>query len=220
MNFNKFTIKSQDAVQTAQNIAQSKGNQAIETGHLLLAILQLDENVTPFLLKKLGVQIDGFTQTTNSIIESYPKIEGGNPYLSKATSKALSNAENKATNATDEFTSIEHILYGLLIGDDQIARMMKDSGLNKRDLEKAILELRQGEKVTSQNAEDNYQSLTKFAINLNQAAKDGKLDPVIGRDEEIRRVLQILSRRTKNNPILIGEPGVGKTAIAEGIAHR
>lgn len=220
MNFDKFTIKSQEAIQTAQNITLSNGNQAIDTGHLLKGILQVDENVTPFLLKKLGVHLNPFKLTLDSIINSYPKIEGGKNYLSDASSKALSSAEKKATKMGDEFTSVEHILFGLLSGSDQISRMMKDSGLNEKDLESAISELRKGEKVTSQNAEDNYQSLAKFALNLNQLAKEGKLDPVIGRDEEIRRVLQILSRRTKNNPILIGEPGVGKTAIAEGIAHR
>ncbi|MGB0805061.1 MAG: ATP-dependent chaperone ClpB [Salibacteraceae bacterium] len=220
MNFNKFTIKSQEAIQTAQNIAQSLGNQAIETGHLIKSILQVDENVTPFLLKKLGVNLTTFNKAVDSIVASYSKVEGGNAYLSNDVSKALTTAENKAAKSQDEFTSIEHILFGLLNGNDQISRMMKDSGLNQKDLESAILELRKGEKVTSQNAEDNYQSLSKYAINLNQTAKDGKLDPVIGRDEEIRRVLQILSRRTKNNPILIGEPGVGKTAIAEGLAHR
>lgn len=220
MNFDKFTIKSQEAIQSAQNITLSNGNQAIDTGHLLKGILQVDENVTPFLLKKLGVQLNPFKLTLDSIINSYPKIEGGKNYLSDASSKVLSSAEKKATKMGDEFTSVEHILFGLLSGNDQISRMMKDSGLNEKDLESAIFELRKGEKVTSQNAEDNYQSLAKFALNLNQLAKEGKLDPVIGRDEEIRRVLQILSRRTKNNPILIGEPGVGKTAIAEGIAHR
>ena len=220
MNFDKFTIKSQEAIQMAHNITQANSHQAIETGHLLKAILQVDESVTPFLIKKLGVQLNTFQQTLDSIISSYVKVEGGKIYLSNDSSKALTSAEQKSKDMGDEFTSIEHILFGLLSGTDQVARMMKDSGLNKKDLLAAIKELRKGDKVTSQNAEDNYQSLAKYAVNLNDAAKEGKLDPVIGRDEEIRRVLQILSRRTKNNPILIGEPGVGKTAIAEGIAHR
>ncbi len=220
MNFDKFTIKSQEAIQKAQKITISNGNQAIETGHLLKGILQVDENVTPFLLKKSGVNFSNFTLAVDSIVNSYAKVEGGKNYLSNDASKVLASAEYKAKKMGDEFTSIEHILFGLLDINDQVSRMLKDSGLNAKDLETAILELRKGEKVTSQNAEDNYQSLAKYAVNLNQSAKDGKLDPVIGRDEEIRRVLQILSRRTKNNPILIGEPGVGKTAIAEGIAHR
>ena len=220
MNLDKFTIKSQEAIQKARQITQALSHQTIETGHLLKGILQIDENVTPFLLKKLGVSIPTFTQTVESIINSYPKVSGSNIYLSSNTSKALTNAENIAHKSGDEFTSIEHIILGLITGNDSVSSMMKDSGLNKKDLQTAITELRKGEKVTSANAEDSYQSLAKFAINLNQQAKDGKLDPVIGRDEEIRRVLQILSRRTKNNPILIGEPGVGKTAIAEGLAHR
>ena len=220
MNFDKYTIKSQEAIQEAQNLTISNGNQAIETGHLLKGILKVDENVTPFLLKKSGVNFSNLTLAVDSIINSYAKVEGGKSYLSNDASKVLTSAETKAKKMGDEFISVEHILFGLLANNDQVSRMLKDSGLNEKDLETAVLELRKGEKVTSQNAEDNYQSLAKYAVNLNQAAKDGKLDPVIGRDEEIRRVLQILSRRTKNNPILIGEPGVGKTAIAEGIAHR
>jgi len=220
MNLDKFTIKSQEAIQKAQQITQGNGQQAIDTGHLMRGIIMVDENVTPFLLKKLGVNVNTFTQALDRIIGTYPKVSGGNIYLSNNASQALTNAENIAHKNGDEFTSIEHIILGLLKGNDDIARMMKDSGLGEKDLQTAITELRKGEKVTSANAEDNYQSLAKYAVNLNQKAKDGKLDPVIGRDEEIRRVLQILSRRTKNNPILIGEPGVGKTAIAEGLAHR
>ncbi len=220
MNLDKFTIKSQEAIQKAQQVAQGNGHQAIDTGHLMSGIIMVDENVTPFLLKKLGVNISTFTLALEKIISTYPKVSGGNVYLSNNASQALTNAENIANKNGDEFTSIEHLILGLLNGNDDVARMMKDSGLNQKDLQTAITELRKGEKVTSANAEENYQSLAKYAINLNQHAKDGKLDPVIGRDEEIRRVLQILSRRTKNNPILIGEPGVGKTAIAEGLAHR
>ena len=220
MNLDKFTIKSQEAIQKAQQLTQANGQQSIDTGHLLQAILRVEENVTPFLFKKLSVNIETFGKALNQIVLSYPKVSGGQVYLSSNASTALTNAENIANNQGDEFTSVEHIILGLLLGNDDVSRLMKDSGLNSKDLQTAIQELRKGEKVTSANAEDNYQSLAKFAINLNQQAKDGKLDPVIGRDEEIRRVLQILSRRTKNNPILIGEPGVGKTAIAEGIAHR
>tara|TARA_R110002050_G_scaffold204327_1_gene339627 strand:+ start:116998 stop:119634 length:2637 start_codon:yes stop_codon:yes gene_type:complete len=220
MNLDKFTIKSQESIQKAQQVTQGNGQQAIDTGQLMKGILMVDENVTPFLLKKLGVNINSFTLALDRIIDTYPKVSGGNIYLSNNASQALTNAENIAQKNGDDFTSIEHIILGLLKGNDDVARMMKDSGLNQKDLQTAITELRKGEKVTSASAEDNYQSLAKFAINLNQKAKDGKLDPVIGRDEEIRRVLQILSRRTKNNPILIGEPGVGKTAIAEGLAHR
>ncbi|UTW66806.1 ATP-dependent chaperone ClpB [bacterium SCSIO 12643] len=220
MNFDKFTIKSQEAIQQGQQITLGNGQQTIDTAHILKGILMVDENVTPFLLKKMGVNVPIFTQAIDRIIGTYPKVSGGQIQLSQNASQALVNAQNIAQKNGDEYTSIEHIILGLLKGNDEIARMMKDSGLNQKDLLSAINELRKGEKVTSANAEDNYQSLAKYAINLNQQAQDGKLDPVIGRDEEIRRVLQILSRRTKNNPILIGEPGVGKTAIAEGLAHR
>jgi ATP-dependent Clp protease ATP-binding subunit ClpB len=220
MNFDKFTIKSQQAIQQGQQITQGNGQQAIDTAHILKGILMIDKNVTPFLLKKMGINVNIFTQAIDRIIGTYPKVSGGQIQLSQNASKALINAQNIAQKNGDEYTSIEHIILGFLKGNDEISRMMKDSGLNEKDLQTAINELRKGEKVTSTNAEDNYQSLAKYAINLNEQAQDGKLDPVIGRDEEIRRVLQILSRRTKNNPILIGEPGVGKTAIAEGLAHR
>lgn len=220
MNPDKLTIKSQEAIQQAQQLTQANGQQAINPAHLLRAILMVDENVTPFLLQKLSVNINTFTLALDKIIQSYPKVQGGQLTLSAEGQKALIEAQNISHKNGDEFTSIEHLLLGLLAGNDATSRMMKDSGINKKDLEAAITELRKGEKVTSQNAENNYQSLNKFALNLNQLALDGKLDPVIGRDDEIRRVLQILSRRTKNNPILIGEPGVGKTAIAEGLAHR
>jgi len=220
MNFDKFTIKSQEAIQQGQQITLGNGQQTIDTAHILKGILMVDENVTPFLLKKMGVNVSIFSQAIDRIIGTYPKVSGGQIQLSQNASQALVNAQNIAQKNGDEYTSIEHIILGLLKGNDEIARMMKDSGLNQKDLLSAINELRKGEKVTSANAEDNYQSLSKYAINLNQQAQEGKLDPVIGRDEEIRRVLQILSRRTKNNPILIGEPGVGKTAIAEGLAHR
>ena len=220
MNLDKFTIKTQEAIQQAQQFAQGNGHQAIDTGHILKGIFSVDENVIPFLLKKSGVNVANFQEAINRIIESYPKVTGGNIYLSNAASQAITNAQNEAQSNGDEYTSIEHLVLGILKGNDEVARMMKDSGLNSKDLKAAITELRKGEKVTSKSAEENYQALSKYAVHLNQKALDGKLDPVIGRDEEIRRVIQILSRRTKNNPILIGEPGVGKTAIAEGIAHR
>ncbi|MDR9488674.1 ATP-dependent chaperone ClpB [Salibacter sp.] len=220
MNFNNFTIKAQEAVQQAQQMAQGNGQQAVETGHLLKAMLDVDENVIPFLLKKSAVNEDTFSKAIDKVVESYPKVEGGNLYLSQNAGKALNKASDLAKKNGDEYVSLEHVFLGLLNGSDQVASMMKDSGLKSADVEKAINELRKGEKVKSQSAEETYNALNKYAIHLNERAKNGKLDPVIGRDEEIRRVLQILSRRTKNNPILIGEPGVGKTAIAEGIAHR
>lgn len=220
MNFNNFTIKSQEAVQQAQQIATANGNQAIETGHLLKAILEVDENVTPFLLKKLNVNLRSLSDALQAVINGYPKVSGGNPYLSADANAALQKAISYLKEFKDEFVSIEHLLLGLLANKDGIASMLKDAGVKEKDLKTAIIELRKGAKVTSQSAEESYNALNKYAKNLNELAGQGKLDPVIGRDEEIRRVLQILSRRTKNNPILIGEPGVGKTAIAEGLAHR
>ncbi|MFM1876774.1 MAG: ATP-dependent chaperone ClpB [Bacteroidota bacterium] len=220
MNFNNFTIKSQEALQAATQEAMNNGQQAIETGHILKGILNVDENVTPFLLKKLGVNVQAFEAAVDSQVKSYPKISGGQPYLSNNANQVLNKANNFLKEFGDEYVSIEHILLALLNGGDTIAQLMKDSGVSEKELKAAITELRKGGKVTSQTAEDTYNALGKYALHLNELAKKGKLDPVIGRDEQIRRVLQILSRRTKNNPILIGEPGVGKTAIAEGIAHR
>ena len=220
MNFKNYTIKSQEVIQQAQQLATSSNHQAIENGHILKAILDTDENVTPFLLKKLGVNADIIEQATDSILKGYPTVQGGERYLSKSANATLQEANSLLKSFGDEYVSIEHLIMALLNGSDSVAQMLKDSGLNKKDLKAAILELRKGEKVTSTSAEDNYNSLEKYAKNLNKLAAENKLDPVIGRDEEIRRVLQILSRRTKNNPILIGEPGVGKTAIAEGLAHR
>nr|MBP9152027.1 type VI secretion system ATPase TssH [Flavobacteriales bacterium] len=220
MNLNNFTIKSQEAVQSATQEAMNNGQQAIETGHILKGVLNVDENVTPFLLKKLGVNLQAFEAAVDSQVKSYPKISGGQPYLSGPASQVLNKATNFLKEFGDEYVSIEHLLLALLHGGDTIAQLMKDSGVSDKGLKAAITELRKGGKVNSQTAEDTYNALGKYALHLNQLAKDGKLDPVIGRDEEIRRVLQILSRRTKNNPILIGEPGVGKTAIAEGLAHR
>ena len=220
MNFKNYTIKSQEVIQQAQQLATSSNHQAIENGHILKAILDTDENVTPFLLKKLGVNADIIEQATDSILKGYPTVQGGERYLSKSANATLQEANSLLKSFGDEYVSIEHLIMALLNGSDSVAQMLKDSGLNKKDLKAAILELRKGEKVTSTSSEDNYNSLEKYAKNLNKLAAENKLDPVIGRDEEIRRVLQILSRRTKNNPILIGEPGVGKTAIAEGLAHR
>jgi len=220
MNFDKFTIKSQEAVQQALTIATMNGQQAIENGHILKAILDADQNVTPFILKKIGVNQDVFKKTLDSIVNSYPKVSGGQPYLSNGANQTIAKATSALKDFGDEFISIEHLLIGILASGDSVSKMMKDVGFNEKDLKAAINELRKGSKVTSQTQEDTYNSLNKYAVNLNEQAKKGKLDPVIGRDEEIRRVLQILSRRTKNNPILVGEPGVGKTAIAEGLAHR
>jgi ATP-dependent Clp protease ATP-binding subunit ClpB len=220
MNLKNFTIKSQEAVQQAQQIAMSKQNQAIENGHLLQAIFEVDENVTPFILKKTGVNFEMLKQALNRIVNSYPTVSGGDQYLSKKGNESINHANNYLKEFGDEYVSIEHLILGVLKSGDQVSQLLKDSGLSEKDLKAAIKELRKGEKVTSQTAEDTYNSLEKYANNLNRMAAENKLDPVIGRDEEIRRVLQILSRRTKNNPILIGEPGVGKTAIAEGLAHR
>jgi len=220
MNFKNFTIKSQEAVQHAQQLAMENNHQAIENGHLLQAIFDVDENVSPFILKKVGLNFDMIKKALASIISSYPSVSGGDQYLSKKANESLMNARSYLKEFEDEYVSIEHLLLGILKSGDQVSQLLKDSGLTEKALKTAISELRQGEKVTSQSAEETYNSLEKYANNLNKLASENKLDPVIGRDDEIRRVLQILSRRTKNNPILIGEPGVGKTAIAEGLAHR
>ncbi|MBP8034287.1 MAG: ATP-dependent chaperone ClpB [Bacteroidia bacterium] len=220
MNLNNFTIKSQEAIQQAMQIATINGNQAIENGHILKAILEVDENVTPFILKKLGVNQSVFSKTVDAIVNSYPKVSGGQPYLSNNANQTVAKATNYLKEFKDEYVSIEHLLLGILASGDAVAQLMKDNGIKEKELNAAITELRKGSTVTSQSADENYNALNKYAINLNTQARNGKLDPVIGRDEEIRRVLQILSRRTKNNPILVGEPGVGKTAIAEGLAHR
>ncbi|HRD40404.1 MAG TPA: Clp protease N-terminal domain-containing protein, partial [Bacteroidia bacterium] len=220
MNLNNFTIKSQEAIQQSLQLATINGNQAIENGHILKAILEVDENVTPFLLKKLGINAQVFEKTLESIVKSYPKVSGGQPYLSNGANQTVAKANTYLKEFKDEFVSIEHLLLGILASGDSVASMMKDAGFNEKDLKAAIKELRKGASVTSQSQEETYNALNKYAINLNQQAQNSKLDPVIGRDEEIRRVLQILSRRSKNNPILVGEPGVGKTAIAEGLAHR
>jgi ATP-dependent Clp protease ATP-binding subunit ClpB len=220
MNFNNFTIKSQEAVQKATEIAAAKQHQSIETSHLLKGMLLVDENVVPYLLKKLNVNLELFSKALDRIIDAYPKVTGGDQFLSGDATKALQKASALAQEFKDEFVSIEHLLLGILSVSDATSRLLKDNGVTDKELRAAIRQLRKGSTVNSQTAEETYNSLNKYARNLNELARSGKLDPVIGRDEEIRRVLQILSRRTKNNPILIGEPGVGKTAIAEGLAHR
>jgi len=220
MNFNNFTIKSQEAVQQAQQIAQELGHQQIENEHLMKAISVVDKNVLPFLLKKLGVNTSLFQQILDKSLESLPKVSGGELMLSREAGKSLNEASIQAKKGGDEYVSVEHIILGIFKSNSKAAQILKDQGVSEKNLNEAIASLRQGEKVTSQSAEDTYNSLDKYAKNLNQLAEEGKLDPVIGRDEEIRRILQILSRRTKNNPMLVGEPGTGKTAIAEGLAHR
>jgi ATP-dependent Clp protease ATP-binding subunit ClpB len=221
MNLNNYTIKSQEAIQKAVELATVNGQQAIETGHILKGIMEVDENVTPHILKKLNVNPDAFEKMVDSVVKSYPKVSGGgNPYLSSGANQALAKANSYLKDYKDEFVSIEHLLLGLVNAGDSTSSLMKDAGLKEKEVKAAITELRKGERVTSQTQEETYNSLSKYAIHLNAQARNGKLDPVIGRDDEIRRVLQILSRRTKNNPILVGEPGVGKTAIAEGLAHR
>ncbi|SDM60978.1 ATP-dependent Clp protease ATP-binding subunit ClpB [Daejeonella rubra] len=220
MNLNNFTIKAQEAVQKASEIAGGNQQQAIETAHLLKGLLSVDENVISYLLKKLNVNINRITEVIDAQIQSFPKVSGSEIYLSSGANSALQKGMSYLKEFKDEFVSVEHILLGLLSTGDKVSSILKDAGMNESDLKKAILELRGNTRVTDQNAEATYNALNKYARNLNEYAESGKLDPVIGRDEEIRRVIQILSRRTKNNPILIGEPGVGKTAIAEGIAFR
>ena len=220
MNIDKLTTKTQEVIQKAQSIAKGSENQILEPGHLLKSIIEIDNSVVPFLLNELGLDYQLIKKTVDSIIQAYPKVQGGNLSMSNTTNKLFSNAFKEMENFKDEFLSIEILFYSMLDLRDSIGSYLKDSGIQKNELKKAIMKLRNNENVHSQGQEDTYQSLDKYANNLNEMAKAGKLDPVIGRDDEIRRVLQILSRRRKNNPILIGEAGVGKTAIAEGIAHR
>jgi len=220
MNINKFTIKSQEAIQHSQQLAQSFGQQQIENEHIFKAIFEVDENVAPFILKKLNVNVPLFQQILDSTIQSFPKVSGGEIMLSRTANSTLNEAEIIAKKMNDEFVSIEHLILAIFDSKSKAAQILKDQGVTGKGLKAAIEELRKGERVTSASAEETYNSLNKYAKNLNELAKNGKLDPVIGRDEEIRRVLQILTRRTKNNPMLVGEPGVGKTAIAEGLAHR
>lgn len=220
MNFNKFTIKAQEAIQEAVNIAQAHGQQVIEPAHIMGGVLKSNEQIVSFLLQKTGANISNIKSGTESMIRSLPKVSGGEPYLSRESNSIILKAEDIAKKYGDEYISVEPLLAALLETESPVSAMLKNNGINRDELEKAISELRKGSKVTSQSAEESYQALEKYAVNLNEAARNGKLDPVIGRDDEIRRILQILSRRTKNNPILIGEPGTGKTAIVEGLAHR
>ncbi len=220
MNLNNFTIKAQEAIQQAFTIADGNKQQAIENAHILKGTMMQGENISSFLFKKLGVNIPVFEAAINGLIKSYPGVSGGEAYLSRDANRSLQKAVNYSKEFGDQYVSLELLYLGVLASGDQVSQMMKDSGITEKELKLAINELRKGSKVDSQSAENSFNSLNRFAINLNELASLGKLDPVIGRDEEIRRILQILSRRTKNNPILIGEPGVGKTAIAEGLAHR
>ncbi|MFM6934064.1 MAG: ATP-dependent chaperone ClpB [Flavobacteriales bacterium] len=220
MDFQKFTIKTQEAIQQAQQIAETKGQQSIETGHLLQGIFAVDQEVIPYVLKKLGVNQGMLQAALERIVDGYPKVSGGQVFVSQTANRVLQSAMASLTEFGDEYVSIELLFYALLDSTDTIGKLLKDNKLIKSTLKETIMDLRKGEKVQSPHQENTYQSLEKYAKNLNELAESGKLDPVIGRDDEIRRVLQILTRRTKNNPILIGEPGVGKTAIAEGLAHR
>ena len=220
MNFNNFTIKAQEAVQEAVNLVQQMGQQTIEPAHLMTGVLKVGENVTNFLFQKLGISAQNFQNMVMSEAQSKPKVSGGEPYLGREANSVLQKAVELSKQMGDEYVSLEPLMLALLVVDSSLSKMMKDMGFTEKELRRAIDELRQGQKVTQQTAEDTYQALSKYATNLIEQARTGKLDPVIGRDEEIRRVLQILSRRTKNNPVLIGEPGVGKTAIVEGLAHR
>ncbi|TQD39309.1 ATP-dependent chaperone ClpB [Haloflavibacter putidus] len=220
MNLNNFTIKSQEAIQQAQQLVQELGHQQIENEHIFKAISTVDENVTPFLLKKLSINVALFTQLLDKTLESFAKVSGGDIMLSREAGKSINEATSIAKKMNDEYVSIEHLILAIFKSNSKVAQILKDQGATEKNLKAAIEELRQGDRVTSQSAEETYNSLNKYAKNLNEMAESGKLDPVIGRDEEIRRILQILSRRTKNNPMLVGEPGTGKTAIAEGLAHR
>ncbi len=220
MDLNKFTLKTQEVIQRAQQISLDKESGSIENVHLLKALLEIDQNITPHIFNKCSASLNNVQLQIDKIIQGLPKVKGGQLQLSNQASKTLLNAVNKAQKMGDEYVTVEHLLLAFIQGNDHISQILLDAGLQSTLVEKTIVEMRKGSKVTSSSAEESYQSLSKFAKNLNALAREGKLDPVIGRDEEIRRVVQILSRRTKNNPILIGEPGVGKTAIAEGIAHR
>ncbi|NRB49642.1 MAG: ATP-dependent chaperone ClpB [Saprospiraceae bacterium] len=220
MNFNNLTIKSQEALQRAQQIAMGQQNPSIELGHLLKGVLEVDDGVAPYVFKKLGINLNAVTQTLDSIVASYPTGGSGNQYLSRPATEAIQKANLLLKEFGDEYVALEHLLLGIISIKDTVAQMLKDAGATEKAMKAAVREMRKGAKVTSSSAEGSYNALKKYAVNLNERARDGKLDPVIGRDEEIRRVLHILARRTKNNPILIGEPGVGKTAIIEGLAHR
>lgn len=220
MNLNNFTLKAQEAVQQAFNIAAAKGQQAVECAHVLKGVMSESESITSFLFGKMGVNVSTLTREIEAIIDSYPRVSGAESYISSSVSEAFRKAGDHASKMTDKYVSSEHILMGILDTSDRTAQLLKDHGVSMKDLKAAVAELRKGAKVESPTSEDTFDSLNRYAINLNERARSGKLDPVIGRDDEIRRILQILTRRTKNNPLLIGEPGVGKTAIAEGLAHR
>ena len=220
MDLNQFTTKSQEIISQAQQLTITNGHQAIENSHILSSIIIVDKNVFPHITKKIGGNIDIIKKANESVIMSYPKVSGGNIHLSNSSQKTVAESINFSNKMKDEFVSIEHLVLGMLKSNDDTSQLLKDNGFSIKEVSKIILELRKGQRVTSSSQEETYNALNKYALNLNHRAEIGKLDPVIGRDDEIRRVLQILTRRTKNNPILIGEPGVGKTAIAEGIAHR
>ncbi len=222
MNFNNYTIKAQEAIQHSGEVAKQTGQQSIETGHLLKALLEGEESIIPFMLKKLGVNVPFLKQKVDEKLSEYPNVSGasGGQYLSNETVQVLEAANREAGALEDEFISLEHLLLALVKSKNGIASILKSQGVDEKSLKKVIEEIRGGSRITDQNPEAKYNALQKYARNLNEMARKGKLDPVIGREEEIRRIIHILSRRTKNNPILIGEPGVGKTAIAEGLAHR
>ena len=220
MNLNNFTLKAQESVEKAFNIATSKGQQAVECAHILKGIMSESESISNFIFGKMGVNTSSLTKEMNTIIDSYPKVSGADAYISSSVSEAFRKANDHASRMKDKFVSSEHLLMGILDTDDRAAQVLKDHGVTMKELKAAVNELRKGATIESQNSEETFDSLNRYAVNLNERARSGKLDPVIGRDEEIRRILQILTRRTKNNPLLIGEPGVGKTAIAEGLAHR
>lgn len=220
MNLNNFTLKAQESVQQAINIAAGKGQQAVECGHILKGVMNESESITGFLFGKMGVSMPSLSKEIDALIDSYPRVSGADSYISSSASEAFRKAGDHASKMKDKYVSPEHLLMGILDTSDKAAQIMKDHGISMKDLKAAVAELRKGAKVESQTADETFDSLNRYAINLNERARSGKLDPVIGRDDEIRRILQILTRRTKNNPLLIGEPGVGKTAIAEGLAHR
>ena len=220
MQLDKFTIKSQESIERAQQLATGKGHQAIECGHLLKGLIEVDTNILPYIFKKLAVNENTIKPNLDKILDKYPVVEGGEMFVSNSLNKVLIDSQSVARQLKDDFVSLEHLFIALVNSKDEVGDMLKEEGLLGKDVLAAVKELRKGERVTSHSSEDSYNALSRYAINLNEKANNGKLDPVIGRDEEIRRVLQILSRRTKNNPILIGEPGVGKTAIGEGIAFR
>ncbi|HAM09384.1 MAG TPA: type VI secretion system ATPase TssH, partial [Bacteroidales bacterium] len=220
MNFSNFTLKAQESVQKSFDIAKAKGQQAVECAHVLKGIISEAESITDFLFGKMGVNKISLEKQIDKLIDTYPKVSGADTYISSNASEAFRKAEGHASAMKDKFVTAEHLLMGILDTEDITSRILKDHGISMKEIKAAIAGLRKGSSVESQSADDTFNSLGRYAINLNEMARSGRLDPVIGRDDEIRRILQILTRRTKNNPLLIGEPGVGKTAIAEGLAHR